>query len=423
MGLRYRIIFRIISWLHALVIFWCFYPLAVCLFWPEEPEKEKFCMTGILLLLPIILSWYAVRKLKSLILYLGTGLAASVCYGILNGTLCSALGLDDHRGAVFSVILSLLLFLIRGQGKQKEESVFLDVPMPLHWLSLAIHYVLGALYKVPFYWHMAFKLFLLDAFLCFVFRFFGGFCSFLEEHSHSAGLPVETMRKVSGVIFCCGCMVLFLFVLPALLYGKTPISSLSFDEKTSSREKMEAVRQEETVRIAENAALSERLSGMGEMERYEPPGWLVFASKIITFLICISGGLTVLILICRACRNAGDYFASGTEDEICFLEKETHGRNRRPKKEGFSRHMEMSANMRIRRLYKKLLHRGMKETLTGSETPTELEEKAGLAGNENRLLLHAFYEKARYSGEGCSEEEAVTLKKIMKSGGNRYEQG
>lgn len=320
MGLRYRTIFRIISWLHALVIFWCFYPLAVCLFWPEDPEKEKFCMTGILLLLPIILSWYAVRKLKSLILYLGTGLAAAVCYGILNVALCSVLGLDDHRAAVFSVILSLLLFLIRGQGKQKEESVFLDVPMPLHWLSLAVHYVLGALYKVPFYWHMAFKLFLLDAFLCFAFRFFGGFCSFLEEHSHSAGL-------------------------------------------------------------------------------------------------------TVLILICRACRNAGDYFASGTEDEICFLEKETHGRNRRPKKEGFSRHMEMSANMRIRRLYKKLLHRGMKEALTGSETPMELEEKAGLAGNENRLLLHAFYEKARYSGEGCSEDEAVTLKKIMKSGGNQYEQG
>lgn len=45
-------------------------------------------------------------------------------------------------------------------------------------------------------------------------------------------------------------------------------------------------------------------------------------------------------------------------------------------------------------------------TPAGWETPSELEAKAKLARNESTEKLHTLYEKARYSKEGCTKEEA-----------------
>ena len=46
---------------------------------------------------------------------------------------------------------------------------------------------------------------------------------------------------------------------------------------------------------------------------------------------------------------------------------------------------------------------------TGAETPAELEERNELSGDSMRRL-HDGYEKARYSCEGCTKEEAEALR-------------
>ena len=46
---------------------------------------------------------------------------------------------------------------------------------------------------------------------------------------------------------------------------------------------------------------------------------------------------------------------------------------------------------------------------TGAETPAELEERNELSGDGMRRL-HDGYEKARYSREGCTKEEAEALR-------------
>ena len=82
------------------------------------------------------------------------------------------------------------------------------------------------------------------------------------------------------------------------------------------------------------------------------------------------------------------------------------------KKQRFPWFKETSANMRIRKYYKKYLRKGLKQRPAGSETPHELEALAGFSGNGSRSLLHNCYEKARYSKEGCSASEADELKKL-----------
>ena len=62
-----------------------------------------------------------------------------------------------------------------------------------------------------------------------------------------------------------------------------------------------------------------------------------------------------------------------------------------------------------RRKYKKTIKKAGKYQPTGAETPAELEERNELSGDGMRRL-HDGYEKARYSREGCTKEEAEALR-------------
>ncbi len=430
--LNHTALLRITGYLHALALFWCFYPLAARLFLAETTFRTPFLLTGIFLLLPVILSWYAATKLKYLILYFLTGILVSLGYGAFHGFLGSLLDLPLPLATGLSLSGSLLLFFIRGLGRIKkgqvqkmllelpsadltrvdyselEVPVFLDTPSPLHWIYFALHYVLGALLKAPFYWHMIFYLFLADVFLCFIYRFVDGFYDFLKEHSHYANLPVRTMEKVVRIIFAIACVILLAFTLPSLFYGKEPLSTLNFEPKQASQEWAP-----EPESFSPENGMPDWLEALsGEDEPKEPPKWLVLLSQVLFYLICTGAVAAILVIIYRACRKAGKFFASGTEDEICFIEKGFNDQGKELKKQRFPWFKETSANMRIRKYYKKYLRKGLKQRPAGSETPHELEALAGFSKNESRSLLHNCYEKARYSKEGCSASEADELKKL-----------
>lgn len=430
--LNHTFMLRIVGWLHALMLFWCFYPFAALIFRLDSQTEKKFALTGLFLLLPIILSWYAIMKLKYLILYFFVSLVCSAGYALLGALAGSALGIGFYPAFAFSLLCSLLIFFIRGYGRIKkgqvqkmlrelpsadltrvdyselEVPVFLDTPSPLQWIYFALHYVLSALLKLSFYWHMIFYLFLADVFLCFIYLFTDSFYSFLHDHSKSANLPVKTMEKVVKIIFGIACVILLAFTLPSLLYGKEPLSNITF-EKTEPLE--------EWVPESEPLAPQEEMPDWremidGEEEPKQPPAWLVFLSQVIFYLICVGAVLAILVLIYRACRSAGKFFASESEDEIRFLEKGFDDQKENIKKGKLPWLKETSANMRIRKYYKKLLRKGLKGKPQGSETPTQLESMAGISEDESRRLLHDCYEKARYSEEGCTMEEAGRLKKL-----------
>lgn len=433
LALNHTFLLKAVGWLHGLLLFWCFYPLAAQVLRVNGPEQKAFLFSGILLLIPILLSWYAVMKLKYLILYILTGLLGSAGYGVINGFLGSALGINVYLTSGFSFLCSLLIFLIRGYGRikkgqvqkmlkelpsadltrvdysQLEVPVFLDTPSPLQWIYFGLHYLLGAFLKLSFYWHMIFYLFLIDVFLCFIYQFMGSFYEFLQEHSHSANLPVKTMEKVVKIIFGIACILLLAFTLPSLLYGKEPLSTLTFEEKEAPEEEW-LPEPEPVVPTGEAEDWRELLAG--DEEPKEPPKWLVFLSQVVFYLICVSVIAAVLVAIYRACRNAGKFFAAETEDEIRFLEKGFSDEQEHLKKRKLPWLRETSVNLRIRKIYKRQLRRALKDRPEGSETPFELENMAGFSEGESREFLHNCYEKARYSAEGCTAEEAGRLKNL-----------
>ena len=79
--------------------------------------------------------------------------------------------------------------------------------------------------------------------------------------------------------------------------------------------------------------------------------------------------------------------------------------------------MLFNPNTTIRKKFKKQIQQGSHlnkkagNSIPVSLTPLELEQYAKLPDDERTHLLHALYEKARYSKEGCTKDDVASFKK------------
>lgn len=79
--------------------------------------------------------------------------------------------------------------------------------------------------------------------------------------------------------------------------------------------------------------------------------------------------------------------------------------------------MLFNPNTTIRKKFKKQIQQGSHlnkkagNFIPVSLTPLELEQYAKLPDDERTHLLHALYEKARYSKEGCTKDDVASFKK------------
>ena len=75
-----------------------------------------------------------------------------------------------------------------------------------------------------------------------------------------------------------------------------------------------------------------------------------------------------------------------------------------------------SANASVRRLYRKqilrLRRRG--QVIPESSAPREAEQLVGLTTRPDSDLVHRLYEKARYSENGCHDDELRQMKQAVR---------
>lgn len=434
MNLRKNIGLDILSYFHSFVLFWGIYPLIGKAYIYDSFHPMTFCSVGLLLFLPIISSQYLIRHTKHLWSYLLFGIGISYFTGILAEGISNYLSLPKLTHRILASLLSLLLFLIHGYIRIKKSQLqksfqelpnsstekidytklelpmFLDAPHPLHWIWFVLLYFVGVFLKDDFLWHFAFYLLLTDIILCFIHQYISRFFSYLSGHLKDVTVPLQTMKKTVNIILLCILPLLFLFVLPALLYGKEPLTEIKPKPITIEYHQEFGTQTNEPVQQANPDMM------FGEVEPlFEIPEWLEKLMNILPYVICIVIVIVLLIAIYNACRRAGKFFASETEDEIEFLDKgfsDTGSFLSVSKEKG-----RFSPNMKVRKLYKKVLRKAYrKNTPSPSYTPFELEKNAGFDATDNfHKELHYYYEKARYSKDGCSEEDAQKIIKGYKA--------
>ena len=410
-----------LTWLHVWLLFAGIYGFAAGFLELTGREALYFCAISLLLLIPAAASWILIRKTKALWQFLLGGIAVCAVTYLAAKFFCSLFSVQaaavieaaaaandgknkfengispaflESLSGVMTGLMAAVIFLIRGyvrirKGQLKKAAqelpagsmpladmeaweipTLLDEPKPLHFLWFMIQYVIGVLMKMPFYWHLIYWFFFADVFLCF-------FCQYLD------GMH------------------------PSALYGKDPIAEAiaGYEPKELESDLTIETPEAETPQGMEQADLSDML---GDKEYKPMPQWIQNLFTAVMYLVMVAVGIAVLRAIYQSVKNAGKAFSGDEKDEVLFLHQGNDEREnlpwRREKKEGY-----LSPNMRIRRQYKKTIKKAGKYQPTGAETPAELEERNELSGDSMRRL-HDGYEKARYSREGCTKEEAEALR-------------
>jgi hypothetical protein len=390
---------------------------------------DYFCVLalGLSLLITEAVAWVLLRRIHFMLLYLFIGFGISVLLAAAGGLLA---GSYDNiksalRLAIFVLCMSIVVIHARARAKHGEiKAEFLathdaDVPFrmevweiptllthPSPWCMLwfAVQYIVGLIAKQPLYWRTVFYLALLDLFVCFAFHYIRQFMVFLQDNHTSANLPVRTIRRVHRILLAVGAVLLVLFVTPAVLYNQEPLSEVSLKlSRLPSGDDDGNADFVPTGAMEENPFM-EGLIDTGEV--HEPPEWLTKLTEVLQVVVLAVLVIGVILAIVQAIRYAMKNFAICDEDEVIFLEDETSdaaetaGSNKQ-RGDGI-----FSINRQIRRRYKKTIRKATSGIPDHWATPSELEAHAGLADSDGMSVLHEVYEKARYSRNGATREDA-----------------
>jgi hypothetical protein len=216
------------------------------------------------------------------------------------------------------------------------------------------------------------------------------------------------MEKIHHILFVIGLLLILLFTLPALFYGREPLANVSSIQLSPLELSTDDSAQIEYPPVSYDMTLPDNM--VEPDEPLTPPLWLEYATKIFLFVILSVALVGTIYGIYQAIRQAGENFSMENEDEVIFLDSKEDSR-RSIRKKGSPREGRLSPNMQIRRRYKRAIRKSTKGRPTFWASPSELESQAGLAESADIQRLHGYYEKARYSREGCTREDVAALQK------------
>lgn len=392
----------VLSWIHCLLLTMVVFLFVSCLPFLPEAEAIVYYRKSLWILIPVIASWYMVRRIKGFLLYLSVGAAVTAVTGFLS---------KDW----IIVVLSVFVILMRSyprivRGKMLEEypgeieeieiweiPTFMDRPKMIPWMFCSLIYLVIIISKRHMLLMTMFYVLLAAIFVCYMFASASRMKEFITKNRRIANLPVKTMQLMQRSVLCVTLFILLLFVLPSIIYGEEPLTVLSEIE----------IKQTATVQV-EMPSGQEGMGGMeamlemiGAQEIREWPEWVQKLMNALVYLVASCGAAAIAFLLYQAFRRMMHDFAGGHgEDEIILLEGEETEMfsGLRKRREGM---LSRTPAMKIRKEYKKLIRKRLKTNPFGSETPQELEQNAEVA-NES---FHILYEKARYTQDGCSKED------------------
>jgi hypothetical protein len=405
----------LLSWIHDILLLEGVHVFAAAVQNIRGHELSVFLLRGLTMLVSVILSYFIICKCKNLWLFLVFSLAVTW-------------GMWVVSRSIFIGSLTALVFLFRCYVKLKQGEIrrrmrelpgeagvqesqqawevptLLDSPRMIHCLIFVFLY-LGVLS-----FHRDTLLYLMLGILgaefcvCLAYVYLESLDQFIQVNIRVANLPVHFMKRIGTAILLSGMTGLILFMLPAVIYHEEPLAQLRFEPLEMGGG--EIIYYEED---GGNDPMLEELMKLRAQAK-ETPKWLRQASEVLSVLALIGIAYLALRLVYAALRRAADAF-SDDGDEVVFLRKEDGREGIRRLPRVIVREGRLSPNRKIRRFYKRLIRRTLKERPPGYETPLELEIRAGLYedGDEKMPKIHELYEKARYGGEQCTREEVATL--------------
>ncbi len=402
-----------IEYFHATLIFAVLIPLVCAVCYTSDPAGTIiFYLKCLLIAIPILLTDYAIRHIRSLLLYVFFcmvvfavmgGIAFGVWYVIeRNGggglyAMCYCVGILAE-----TIIVCAMRFCDRVKAAKRkredplapEEPGFLNFPALSRVWFFVVLYLIGICVMAKALCDITFFSAVLYTFLALVYEYTGAAEDYLSLNKRTKGIA---RRRIYGI----GFSMLFVFLL-LLFVGMLPAILLAGQRQyTDVREWFSGVERipyeyeyimDFQTPVPGDADIMERLDGNAP-----PPESSIFANIIlyaIGFACMIAFAYGAFLVI----RQTFQDFRN-SHDENGDIIEELKPENMFAKEE-FLRKMSQrgaeSEAQRIRRKYRKTIRKHRKDKPALYESPTEIETLAGLGQDEQMQKPHVQYETVRY---------------------------
>ena len=399
----------VLNWIHIVLLEEAVLIAISSLRITELFSGTRFCLSGLWLFLPLALSSLFLRTIHGFPLYLMLSAAVTAGTGVLSKN-------------PLVILFSILIFFIRGNTRIRRAQILADIPAledlrgetvklelwdiptildspsPMHCILYLACYLLIIFRGSESGLLPVFYLFFADALVLAALLSTGSMKQFLIKNKDIANIPFNAVKSLQRLILCVIACAALLFMLPSVLYGREPLTAL---RNLRFKETAFELPDSDITPGGSMENIGDYLSSIAGEESTPLPDWVHILFKVIAFLLVLLLVVLVLRALFRYLKGTMRSFRDGEkEDEITFL-GESSDENillAFRKKRAFER----TPSGKIRRLYRRLLRKKLREMPTGAESPSELEKKAGLS--DTAESLHILYEKARYDNT-CTEDD------------------
>lgn len=401
-----------IEYFHATLIFAVLIPLACAVCFTADPAGTIiFYLKCLLIVIPILLTDYAIRHIRSLFLYIFFcivvfAIMGSIVLGFLYITkrgsggslyqMCYSIGILGE-----TIVIAVMRFgdrikaarRVREDPLAPEDPGFLNLPALSHIWFFVVLYLIGICLTAKVLCDITFFSAIVYTFLALVYEYAGAAENYLSLNKRTKGISRRRIYGIGFSMLCVFGMLLFLGILPAIfLAGQRQYTDIREWFKDLGPIPLEYdPTMDFQAPVSGGADMMELLDLDGPPE----PSKFAIAMFYVLGFVCMTvfayGMFLVIRQVFRDFRDSHDE----NGDLIEELEPETAvDREAFFQKMGW-RGVENEAQ-RIRRKYKKTIRKHRKDRPAPYESPAEIEALAGLEQDEQMQKLHVQYETVRY---------------------------
>lgn len=410
---------KAMEYLHATLFFAMLMPLiCAAVEWSDSAGTGALYLKCLLILVPIIVTERAAKRVRSVILYMGISVLLLAGVGGVSGLIALLTGGGGRFGGyeicycivmlleTFFVIVKRFADRVRAAKWEREESLaakrisFLEHPtLSLVWYFV-VFYLIGLCLRAKLLCDIAFYSAIVYTFLALFYEYFGVTRAYLEMNRRTRGIPRRRLYGVGLSMLLVFSALLLIGMMPAVfLAGHRPYTDIREwfanvhfvpYEYESAPEFQEP--------SAGGADWTELLNdGEPASEPSKVVNVIMGAIGAVCLLAFAYGVILMIRQVLRDFRNSrdenGDIVEEIEDDPIARQREIIFGKK--------GRRGAKSEAERIRQKYRRTIRKHRKERPAPHESPAEIEEYAGLGNDEQMQQLHREYEKARY---GKTEE-------------------
>lgn len=395
---------RILTYLHATLIAMLVLPLLYAIAELQDADGEGMLyLKCLLILIPIVVTEIAVRRLKNPGVYLLSALAVT-------GAMWGAIRLFfAGSGVLYPIVIlaeSIFTALIRFQERlrlarqQKEDDLYaapaislLNQPSFGFLWYFAVMYVIGILFYSKMLCDFAFWNGAVYFFVALAYTYITGTNHYLGLNKRTKSIPRKRLYTIgSGMLGLFAGLVLIAMLPSFFLAGQRRYTDI---RTWSSNMQFAEYQPEIPQQTGEDGYPGDDwIMMLNEGEAPPEP------SKLWTYLGWISAAAGIAFLLYEAIkmlRQVFQEFRDSFDENGDKVEELDDERSQKEERLNLRRSRKSDSEAeRIRRTYRRTIRRHRKEIPAPYESPSELEKNAGLSEDEGMKQLHVKYEGVRY---------------------------